>query len=1451
MTVGLLLGFLPLAPAKAGRSPGPEHSAGFPQPATGTVAGTVRAGDTNAPLGNVPVQVRTLGGVVQAATTTDGSGAYSLPSLPAGSYLVQFGAVGNYAQVWAFNQPSPALANTVTVTGGQTTTVNALLPRGGTLTGSVVGSDGPPLANVFVEVTDKPSPTLSYFGFTDNSGVFTLTQIISGSYRVRLVPPPGYLPEYYHDQPTIGTATPVTVTSAQTTTLSATVQRAAVLSGTVTDAHTAQPLDLVTVRVYNLSHQVVRQVATDVNGQYLVPNLDPGPYRLEFSAAPPYPGAYFYNSQTLLAFATVVTATAGMTLTINQALPRTGQVVGRVTGEDAPTIGLAGVSVSLFSAGQVPAGTVTTDAGGYFTITGVTSGTWTVQYDPQSPSPYLRQYYRTSGRAESFAQASFFSVPYSGTVIANATLALGGAVSGRVIDGRTSEGISGVTVWALRLDNLTERNALSGPNGAFTLAGLPTGAYLILFEPLPPYSVRYYPSASQPSLATPVVVTAGATVPITGVLSAGTSTLTGQVTAATTGAGLSASLRLYNASGALVRTLTSDPAGFYAFTDLPGGHYLLRATADTFPTVWFSGKPTRQSADVITLAEGQRATANLVLPEPGTVRGQVTAADTGLPLGNVAVRLLDAAGNEADFVTTDANGQYAFLIAPGRYRLRVTPPTVTPYAQQYANGKPTLGDSDLIVVASGMTTVVNAALERGGTLTGLVTARDTGQPLSGLEVRVFDRYGQLLRTETTLASGVYSVTGLPAGSYFLGFNRPNAIGQLAAYGVQYANDQPTLATATPIGVGMGTVSTVNASLPRRGQVTGRVTAADSGVGLAGVAIRFLPVAGGEIFAVTTDLSGYYTATTVLSGSYRIQARPPGFGPGREYAAVWAPDRPSENDAAVFTITDGAQQTLNVALPRGGMVAGRVLAPDGLIRVSSDVTLVAADGSFVTAQVASPETNGWYTFTNVLPGTYKLLVEPFLASGYAPQYAFDRPTQLSADLLAVSAGNVTLAHITVRPLGAVGGRVFAADTGQPIANVPVWLRDASGSAVNLGMTNASGYYSITTVFSGSYLLSFGPSGRYPLQYYQGSPTLAGARPVAIPHASNVVIDAQLSPGVALSGRVTAQDTGAPLARVLVSAFTGGVGTLTLVTSQETDPTGAFTLTVPAQTALFLRFLPPTSGNAAQYAQQWYGGAASSAGATSILPQAGMPPLNVQLPLGGTISGQVTGGSAGAASLMSSRGRGPLMLTGTGIPWVRVEVLERSQQVIATGFTDGAGYYAVTQLPVGEYFLRFVPPTGASGSQATFWTRQYSGGAYSLPYAQSVVVRAGQITLADAVLRPGGGIQGRVTASNSGFGLGEVTVTALSRTGEAFASTTTGPEGTYLLLGLPPQDWYLRFDPPTTGPASAYAGRFFAGSTTLDQAAPVPVQVNQLSTADVVLPFGFRTITPLVAQRAVFP
>ena len=169
-------------------------------------------------------------------------------------------------------------------------------------------------------------------GWTDGDGRYvTEPGLATGSYQVRFSAPDGYTGEWYDDRATQGSATVISVTSGVTRT-NVNAELASYASGAITGAITATDTGLplsMWVYAYN-SEGISVQSDYASDGDYVLDKLPPDAYRVRFSAYSPYIQVY-HDGHFELSDADPVTVTAGMTVTVNQVVPRGGVITGTVT----------------------------------------------------------------------------------------------------------------------------------------------------------------------------------------------------------------------------------------------------------------------------------------------------------------------------------------------------------------------------------------------------------------------------------------------------------------------------------------------------------------------------------------------------------------------------------------------------------------------------------------------------------------------------------------------------------------------------------------------------------------------------------------------------------------------------------------------------------------------------------------------------------------------------------------------------------------------------------------------------------------------------------------------------------------------------------------------------------------------------------------------------------------
>jgi hypothetical protein len=259
----------------------------------------------------------------------------------------------------------------------------------------------------------------------------------------------------------------------------------------------------------------------------------------------------------------------------------------------------------------------------------------------------------------------------------------------------------------------------------------------------------------------------------------------------------------------------------------------------------------RQFDRGISVTAGSTTTGiGAALPTGGQVTGRVTKSG-GTGLANIKVC---AFSGEGECGTTNANGEYTISALPsGSYKVEFYPGDEGGnYLPQYYNGKSSSFEAEAVSVIAGgsPTSGVNAEMHPGGQITGKVTAASGGAALANVEVCIGEPlFVERLGCPITNANGEYTILGLSSGSYNVHF-----------YPHEGGNYLPQSDNGVSVTAG-STTSGINAAMPPGGQITGRVSAASGGDGVANIEVCAASMSGGRYSCATTNGGGGSASAT--------------------------------------------------------------------------------------------------------------------------------------------------------------------------------------------------------------------------------------------------------------------------------------------------------------------------------------------------------------------------------------------------------------------------------------------------------------------------------------------------------------------------------------------------------------------------------------------------------------
>lgn len=400
-------------------------------------------------------------------------------------------------------------------------------------------------------------------------------------------------------------------------------------------------------------------------------------------------------------------------------------ISGTVTEEgSAMPIANACVFVIQRKSGLVPA-FARTDGAGAYTAGGLAPGSYRVAFNDCNPGGFhVPEYYddeQNYDDADTVTLASGESVEDIDAALAPG----GGAIGGTVREEGTSTPIEGICVYVYDTGSV-ETGGVTDASGQYTVGGLPTGDYYVLFDSCTSpeyYNYEWYNNAPDEDSSDLVHVrTAGTTRGgVNGSLAVG-GAITGQVTEAGSGDVLpNVCVFSYDDAGFGDSDIT-DASGHYELGGVPAGNYKLFfadcQVAQTHAGQWYdraTGHDTALEVNVSRLHTTSGVDA--VMESGGQISGRVTEQGTGDALPDMCVTAYSISENSlGGFGSTDDDGRYQLAVTPSSsYSVYFSDCSTQPdYNSEYYNDRRSYFESSHVRVGSvgTKTSAINGSLLR-------------------------------------------------------------------------------------------------------------------------------------------------------------------------------------------------------------------------------------------------------------------------------------------------------------------------------------------------------------------------------------------------------------------------------------------------------------------------------------------------------------------------------------------------------------------------------------------------------------------------------------------------------------------------------------------------------------------------------------------------------------------
>lgn len=690
------------------------------------------------------------------------------------------------------------------------------------------------------------------------------------------------------------------------------------------------------------------------------------------------------------------------------------------------------------------------------------------------------------------------------------------------------------------------------------------------------------------------------------------------------------------------------------------------------------------------------------------------------------------------------------------------------------------------------------AFAEPATLSGIVTAADTGLPVSAC-VNVYDTQYNWIESQCTDESGRWVTTSTESGAVYKVEIASNDQGYKSEWAVDtdmYEMATEYIAPATVPGVlaAYGTPS-----------LSGTITSDVTGEPLDGCVTAYR--------AETAEWAGFACSGSGAAGQWKLYDLEQGAAYRVEVGAwdgvhigEWAQDATSFDEAVDIVVP----AVVDTGLKAGARITGTLLGTDGSARVDEPVRVDSADGTNASSDTWTGQDGTWSV--SVAPGDY---VVSFNGT-QTTQYAVGALSREDATVFSVAAGETADASDRLLPAASVQGVITSAVDGSPVGGACVRVieypvRDTPESVAE-ACTDETGAYSARLSNSGQFIARVeDPQGRFAFEYTGDAATPEAAAPIEVLAGTPTTFDAALGLGASISGLAVDGKTDVPIDGACPSPYVGNDGGYAQGAVTECSGTdGRWTVKgLPAGGyALHL-----STGDKTPYvAGTWAFKATSQATAELVDVRAGqeLAVRNVKLAPGGVLTGRVTDqfGRPASGVWVDALGTFP----GRAGPG----------EGLFTDSTDGNGYYRIVGLPAGEY-------TPLAYSEY-FYAPEWSGDADQPSEATPITVKAGKTTTMDVEVGPAGSLEGEILLSGGQEDTGEYWLgQVFTEDGTHIADFDSYFSGSYQTRPLPGGEFTIRLQ--------TYHGdkvAWYDSATTAADARRVPLQRGEHKQVDIHLP-----------------
>lgn len=766
----------------------------------------------------------------------------------------------------------------------------------------------------------------------------------------------------------------------------------------------------------------------------------------------------------------------------------TGQVLG--TGN----LPLANVRVEARLVNGQYVGSTHTDSQGGYQMNGVEDGSYVLSTALYS-SIYLNETYDDI-QCESYQpcqldQATPVVIAGGGSADGiDFKLSEGGKLRGRVF-GNDGLPVAGVQVKALNAAGAQKGSGVTDAAGRFTVGKLLPGTYYLATSSVL-FADEVYPNLPCEGLTCTLIEGTAVSVArdeqITGLdfTLERRSALRGRVAESVSTAPIEyAIVKVYDETGSYVRGTNTNGLGEWQVNDLDAGTYFVVAESYNHQWMIYDGVSCGPGCDpttgtpILLAPEQSLANIDFVLNRLGSVTGSVTAAGAE-PLTSTWVDIYDATGDWVDYEYGPGDFDFSRLY-PGNHFVRVVDHSgyqselweniycsPTESCPEVTTGTP-------IAVSFGQTTTgIDVVLEPMGRIEGQVLDNDSGQPIIGADVSVYNAIsGYWIAYGETDDQGRYRIGGLRTGNFKVAITSDTHRAELWNGIVCNGSCDPALGQNVAVTLGQTTAG-IDFLLEKQGYLTGMVRDQATLAPISDCEIQIYDASGNYRYYTRTAQDGTFTSQGLPDGTYYAKAvnRYQRSYLSELYSGFDCRQCAEVTSSTPIVVTLGQERPgIDFTLVKGGSIGGNTVDFQTGLFASASVSVYDSKGQYLT--YSSSWGANEYLIEGLEAGTYFLVGDPSsysLATEIWPGISCSPETGACNPLLGtpvvVILGATTTAHFAFDRLGQLAGRIFDSETGAPLGGGAVYLVDVQGNYRYVN-ADAQGSYLAQSLYPGNY------------------------------------------------------------------------------------------------------------------------------------------------------------------------------------------------------------------------------------------------------------------------------------------------------------------------------------------------------------------------------------------------